>query len=182
MRCSIDDTSERSVATPRGATPRSEGTGDARSCLVLEATMTATDRLRQFASEHEVTFRVLPEWGTDAHWHQQRVGFQIELHGSGWRDGDPAAVPSLDDPEVAACHDALREVATWAFGGGTDDVVISMDPFGGKVVQNANHSWKVEVVGHVLHRGDVRRPVDAAEEAYLGEVKKRLQSLDIGEH
>jgi hypothetical protein len=125
--------------------------------------------LEELAKRHEMTYHVLPEWGADTKWHQQRIGFQLELQGVVRDDAD-------------ASRNALREVAEWAFGEGAGDVKLSIDPPRGNVVHEpSKNAWIVELVGHVLHPGDVRRAVDAHEEDYVREVKERLSSLGISE-
>jgi hypothetical protein len=89
---------------------------------------------------------------------------------------------STDDHASDAVHAALREIAEWAFGSGTADVSLSIDRDRGNVIHEpARNAWVVELVGHVLHRGDVRRAADASEEHYVREVKDRLSSLGIAE-
>jgi hypothetical protein len=125
--------------------------------------------LQELAKRHEMTYHVLPEWGADAKWNQQRIGFQVELQGVVRDDAD-------------ASRNALREVAEWAFGEGADDVKLSIDPSRGNVLHEpSKKAWLVELVGHVLHQGDVRHAVDASEEHYVREVKERLSSIGISE-
>src|SRR5262249_34721125 len=99
------------------------------------------DRLAELARQFPMTYHVLAEWGADARWNQQRIGFQVELHGE---------VIEKDGGEVAA-QEALREVADWAFGHGDADVSLSIDAQRGHLVREPSaDGWVAEVVGHVV--------------------------------
>jgi hypothetical protein len=112
-----------------------------------------------------MTYRIRQEWGADRNWKQQRVGYQLEMHADA-------------DPDAPA---ALREVAQWALADGTD-VCVAMDEQTGRVQPaKGPDGWTVELTAHVLHCGDVRRPVDGGERRFVREVKQRLASLGMTE-
>jgi hypothetical protein len=139
-------------------------------------------RVRELIKRHCVTYHVLPEWGADRSWHQQRTGFQVELHGVVDPEADASAGPPLDAHAICTSNGALEDIAAWAFGAGDDRVSVTIDPSRGRVIREpAMDAWVVELVGHVLHSGDVRRPVDDAEVHYLAAIKERLSSAGASE-
>lgn len=126
---------------------------------------TADPRLRELVERHRMTYRVQSELGADPNWKQQRIGFELELH-------CPA------HPDAAA---AMREIAEWVLADG-NDVCVSMDTPKGRTQQaTGSAGWLLELRAHVLHCGDVRRPVDGGVQQFMQKVKSRLASLDMAE-
>ena len=126
----------------------------------------AEPRLRELVHRHHMTYRVRQEWGADPNWSQQRIGFELEIH------ADAA------DPDAPA---AMRDVAQWAFADG-GEVCVAMDEEKGRILPATGpHGWTVELTAHVLHCGDVRRPLDGGEQRFALEVKQRLASLGMTE-
>jgi hypothetical protein len=143
---------------------------------------TSEPHLRELVQRHGITYRVQPEWGSDPNWNQQKVGLEIELHGSvnpGARNGRD---PPPDDRTRSASYAALREVAQWALGAAEGDVCVTIDQYyGGLQHDPSADAWVVELVAHVLHCGSVRRPLDAGEQDYVRQVTRRLSSLGVAE-
>ncbi|AKU93969.1 hypothetical protein AKJ09_00633 [Labilithrix luteola] len=143
---------------------------------------TSEHEIRELVARHRINYRVTPEWGPDAHWHQQKIGFQIELYGVVADESTSADPPPLDTDVTNPAHDALDAVASFAFGNGNKDVMMTVDPYRAELVREPSlNAWGVELVGHVLHNGDVRRPADAAQARYVAEVKQRLSKIGVHE-
>jgi hypothetical protein len=137
--------------------------------------------LREAAEQYRVTYRVFLAWGPDADWKLHKVGFDVELHAAANPDA-PSEEPHIDDPARRAAYQALRRMAEWALGPTQPGVCFTFDDYTGRVVHEpAMHRWAVELVAHVLHCEDVRRPLDESEHNYVRDVKKRLASVDVPE-
>jgi hypothetical protein len=138
--------------------------------------------LRELVQRHQITYRVQPEWGSDANWNQQKVGLEIELHGSPSADAPERPTQPADDRSRHASYEALREVARWALGTADGEVCVTIDPyFGGVQHDPSADTWVVELVAHVLHCGSVRRPLDGGEQDYVRQVTRRLSSIGVAE-
>jgi hypothetical protein len=112
-----------------------------------------------------MTYRIQPEWGPDPNWNQQRIGLEVEFHAAAGPDA-PAA---------------MREVAHWALAD-SSEVCIAVDEQRGRVQEASGpDGWMVGLTAHVLHCGDVRRPLDGGQEQFVREVKRRLTSLGMTE-
>jgi hypothetical protein len=129
-----------------------------------------------------MTYRISPVWGPDSGWTLQKVGFDVELYAV----ADPASTSKGSPPSRHAAlpcsYAAAREVAEWALGDGGQDVCIAIDAFDDRIVHRPRTShWVVELVAHVLHCDDLRRPIDEMERRYVGGVKLRLATLGVPE-
>jgi hypothetical protein len=133
--------------------------------------------LQELARRYRMTYRISPEWGTDEKWRQQKIGFEIEVHGSG-----PADSPDLlgDAEARARSQAALHEVAEWALAVATPEVAVAIDGDRSEV-QLEPGGWAVTLTAHVLHAGRVRHGVDEQETEYVREVRRRLSSVGVHE-
>ncbi|MGH7293821.1 MAG: hypothetical protein ACRELB_02755, partial [Polyangiaceae bacterium] len=86
-----------------------------------------------------------------------------------------------DEKAQRTAHDAARGVAVWAFSVLDDDPRFTyvLDAFHERVVLAPGAPAEVEVRGHILHRGDVRRGLDDQERKVLEEVTRRLASVGV---
>lgn len=137
--------------------------------------------MRELVERHRINFRVTPEWGPDRTWHQQKIGFQVELYGV-VADSASDEAPPLDPEATQPAHEALDTVAEYAFGHGNEHVTMTIDPYRAELVREPSlNAWGVELVGHVLHNGDVRRPAGHAQVEYVSEIKQRLSKIGVHE-
>jgi hypothetical protein len=154
----------------------------------MQAPQEPFKHLHELVHRYEMTYHVLLEWGADARWHPQRVGFSVELFGL----PNPAISPDLQSPTehvgLHASYEALREVLGWATAQSDKErevgqVCVTIDDWEHRVVLESKPStWRAELIAHVTHCGDVRRPLDEHEQHYVEEVKRRLASLGVREH
>jgi hypothetical protein len=137
--------------------------------------MTDELHLRELAARHRMTYRVSPEWGTDEAWRQLKIGFEIEMHGSGAAGADELLA---NEEARSRSQAALREVAEWALEVDAPNVAVAIDGDRTEVQMEAGR-WEVTLTAHVLHAGRVRHGVDGHETQYVREVQRRLSSVGV---
>ena len=129
------------------------------------APASSPDRLRDLARRHRMRYRVQPEWGPDPSWNQQRIGFALELH-------------AASAPEARA---AMREVLEWAVADGAE-VKVTIDATSAPAKKALGpEGWLEELTAHILHDGDVRRPLDRSEQGLVRLIQQRLKDLGVAE-
>ena len=132
--------------------------------------------LKQLVEDYKVFWSVYPEWGTDAQWQQQKVGYDLELVGTHFQPQHP---PSPGCPECRQVYDALRQIAEWILPKEERRSRYEIDVFDGKVAMSARHSFREEITLtiRIVHREDFRRPTDECENTCLTEMKRNLVAL-----
>jgi hypothetical protein len=139
------------------------------------STNTRLEEVRVLVERHRVRVSVYREWGPDENWRQQPVGFDVQLRGTVL-----GTDPCEDDGAQRAAYDALFTIAHWAFAVLDDIACVSyeFDDFNGGCILESGRV-EAELAAHVLHRDDIRRPLDDDERAAVDQVRERLRSIGI---
>jgi hypothetical protein len=147
--------------------------------IVVEA---ADPHLRDLVQRYCISYRILPEWGTDPQGQSQRIGFELALRAVANPDAPTKQEPPMDDPARFASHAALEEIARWILAGGEPEVCVAIDRYDGRVQHDPRRNgWVVELAAHVLHCGDVRRPPGLEQQRHVDEAKRRMASVGLQE-
>jgi hypothetical protein len=134
------------------------------------STTESDEHLRELVHKYGMTYRVLAEWGSDESWNRLKIGLQLELHA-------PTGPKVAPHPELS---EAFREVARWALDIDSKEVCVALDDGAERVqYEPGSDAWTAELTAHVLHCGDVRRPVDSGQSDFVEEVRRRLSSLGV---
>jgi hypothetical protein len=142
----------------------------------LEGTGALVEELKQAVVQYQVVWSVYPEWGPDAQWHQQKVGYDVELAGTHFQPEHP---PSPGCTECTQIYDALRRIAEWILPKAECDSRYEIDDFDRRLAMSRHHGLRQDVALtiRIVHRDDYRRPIDDGEGASLAEMERNLSAL-----
>ena len=133
------------------------------------------DALHELVRRHEVRWSVSPEWGSDANWRQQKVGFDLELTGTHF---EPKHVPSPGCDECRTVYAALHRIAEFILPKAFRPTKYDIDVFTGTHVQrHPTDAPRVAVTIRLVHRDRYREPVDDCEVTCLREMEQALAAL-----
>lgn len=138
--------------------------------------VSATADLRQLAEKYKIRWSVYPEWGPDAKWQQQKVGFVIELVGTHFQPQHP---PTPGCNECKEVYEALHRIADEITPKGERPSRSEIERFDGRLSISSRRGLHEEVTLTIrlVHGADYRQPVDECENACLQEMERNLARL-----
>ena len=146
--------------------------------VVMQTTSTSAEparELQDLVDRHEVRWGVYPEWGPDAKWQQQKVGFDLELTGTHF---EPKHVPSPGCDECRAVYAALHRIAEFIRPKELRSTKYDIDVFTGTLARrHPSDAPRVTLTIRLVHRDRYRDPVDDCEITCLNEMEESLAAL-----
>jgi hypothetical protein len=138
-------------------------------------TTAAASEIEQLVRQHRVRWAVYPEWGSDASWRQQKVGFDLELTGTHF---EPKHTPSPGCDECQVVYLALHRIAEFILPRELRPTKYDIDVFTGTLAQrHPSDAPRVTVTIRLVHRDHYREPVDDCEVTCLSEMEQSLATL-----
>ena len=137
--------------------------------------LTSRSELEQLVRDHSVRWKVYPEWGTDASWQQQKVGFDLELTGTHF---EPKHEPFAGCDECAKVYAALRRIAESILPSDPRPTKYEIEVFTGRLAFMLRGApSRVTVTIRLVHREGAHDPVDDCEVTCLAEMEHALAAL-----
>ena len=135
--------------------------------------------LRALVDRHRVRCAVYPEWGPDAKWVQQKVGFRIELTGV---HAEPMHTPEPGCDECVKVYEDLKKIALAILPTEHRPTTYEIEPFHPNLTyshQRPRSQPEVTLTIVIYHRDHYRDPIDKCEESCLDEMRRNLGSIGV---